>query len=352
VATYKLIQDIEAEDHILGPLTLRQFIFALVAVFFFYLSFLALTRHFAFMLPVFLLPALFCGFFAIPFGMDQPTEVWALAKIRYFFKPRIRVWNQSGVKEMVTITAPKRVERLPATKGFSQTEVKSRLKALASTIDSRGWAVKNVNPYMPQPVMADPDRLLDINSMPQGVPEFDVAKTEDVLDAGTSPLAQQFDTMITRSAKEHRQHLMDQLNDLRDVQPAPAQQSDSYWFMRPGATGGSGPVAPPVSAGSPAVTPVQSDDALAQQLRGRQASRATPYEHLRTLRPLGSQPVQPAPAAPSAPSTSTMTAAPDPDILTLANNNDLNVTALAHEAERNKAKKQEPPPDEIVISLR
>ncbi len=43
MATYKLMQDIEAEDHILGPLSLRQFIFALIAVFMFYLCFLMIT---------------------------------------------------------------------------------------------------------------------------------------------------------------------------------------------------------------------------------------------------------------------------------------------------------------------
>ena len=31
------------------------------------------------------------------------------------------------------------------TKGYSQTEVESRLKALANTLDTRGWAVKNIN---------------------------------------------------------------------------------------------------------------------------------------------------------------------------------------------------------------
>ena len=33
MATYKLIQDIEAEDHILGPLSLREFIFGLIGAF-------------------------------------------------------------------------------------------------------------------------------------------------------------------------------------------------------------------------------------------------------------------------------------------------------------------------------
>jgi len=32
MATYKVIQDIEAEDKLLGPMTLRQFIYAVIVV--------------------------------------------------------------------------------------------------------------------------------------------------------------------------------------------------------------------------------------------------------------------------------------------------------------------------------
>src|ERR1700712_5000740 len=143
MATYKLIQEIEAEDHILGPLTLRQFIFALFAAMFYYLSFVLYLKAGFVPLILFLPPALVLSFFAFPFGKDQPTEVWALAKLRFLFKSRKRIWDQDGMKELVTITVPKKVERV-LTDGLSQNEVKSRLAALASTIDSRGWAVKNV----------------------------------------------------------------------------------------------------------------------------------------------------------------------------------------------------------------
>lgn len=355
MATYKLIQDIEAEDHILGPLTLRQFIFGLIAAFLIYLCFISITKHFAFMLAVFVPPALFCLFFAIPFGMDQPTEVWALAKIRYLFKPRTRIWNQSGVKEMVTVTAPKRVETLPPVKNYSQTEVKSRLRALADTIDSRGWVVKNVNPYLPQAVAAGPDRLLDLDSLPQPVAEFELDKTGDMLDTSSNPLAQQFDNMMTESQQEHRQQLISQLNSPEDL-PAPAlaapAEPDSYWFMRT-ETAAAAPANPPIVAPSaPSVTAMGSDDALlVHELQARQALRSRPYEHLRTLQPLSSTPPQTPPTEVAQDATA-MTAAPDPDILSLANNNDLSVTALANEAKRTKNKKQEPPTDEVVISLR
>src|ERR1700689_4826621 len=135
MATYKVIQDIEAEDKILGPLTFRQFVYGLIAAFFCYICVICVTKGAAFLLVFFLPPALFTGFFAFPFGRDQPTEVWALAKIRFFLKPHRRTWDQSGVKELVTITVPKKVERI-LTNGLSQNEVQSRLKTLANTIDS------------------------------------------------------------------------------------------------------------------------------------------------------------------------------------------------------------------------
>src|SRR5690242_7436024 len=109
MANYKVIQDIEAEDKLLGPLTLRQFIYALVSVFFLYICFIVIKSKVYLLLFAFFPPALFTGFFAFPFMKDQPTEVWALAKIRFMFKPRKRVWDQMGVKELVTITVPKKV---------------------------------------------------------------------------------------------------------------------------------------------------------------------------------------------------------------------------------------------------
>src|SRR5882757_7957575 len=109
MSTYKVIQDIEAEDHILGPLSLRQFIFGLIAAFCFYFCYLVISKHIGFLVALFLPPGIFAAFFAIPFGGDQPTEIWALAKIRFWFKPRKRIWDQTGVKELVSVTAPKKV---------------------------------------------------------------------------------------------------------------------------------------------------------------------------------------------------------------------------------------------------
>src|ERR1700761_2447452 len=135
MATYKVIQDVEAEDKLVGPLTLRQFIYAGISVLSVYLGFLSATKGAAFMLVVFVPITAICGFFAFPWGQDQPTEVWALARIRFMIKPRRRIWDQSGAKEPVSVTAPPVVIHR-FTNGLSQDEVRSRLTALADTIDS------------------------------------------------------------------------------------------------------------------------------------------------------------------------------------------------------------------------
>lgn len=357
MATYKLIQDIEAEDHILGPLSLRQFIFALIAAFLYYICFIVFVKHVAFLLVVLVPPALFCTFFAFPFGGDQPTELWALAKLRFWFKPRRRIWSQSGVKELVTITVPKKIEHVYSD-GLSQTEVKSRLQALANTIDSRGWAIKHVDAlgYAPQQMADSSDRLLDITDVPQEVPDSSAA--DDMLDTDHNPIARQFDSMITQSSQDHRQRLIDQLRNDAPAVPAQAAgpQPSAQWFM-------SHSPAPLVTA-APAVQaaePTAADEALLSSQLKSLGAPSQAYGNLRTIQPLGAkaaanpvpEPPLPTPAAsagvPNDPS-GPMTARNDPAILSLSKNNDLNVATLAREAHRAKHD-DKGSQDEVVISL-
>lgn len=347
MATYKVIQDIEAEDKILGPLTLRQFIFAIISIFLFYICFLLLTTGAVFLLVIFVPPALFFGFFALPFGRDQPTEIWALAKLRYYFKPRKRIWNQSGVKELVTITVPKRVERVLSS-GMSQTEVKSRLQALANTIDSRGWVVKNVdvNSYnLPSSVNGSSERLLDITTLPQAVPDGDIVPSDDILDEFSNPIAQQFSSMIDQSSRDHRQQLMDEMNDVRSTQQPPAQAATppaDYWFMNDSQMSGSAMPAPP----SPLPLADSADEAaLTAELHDHSKAKAAPYGNMRTMKPVGDTAAEPVAQAVS----TAVTPPTDPAILSLANNDDLNVATLAREAKKARG---DDSGNEVVIPLR
>jgi hypothetical protein len=370
VATYKVIQNIEAEDKILGPLTLRQFIFALIAAFLFYLCFLMVIKHLIFLLVIFLPPALFFGFFALPFGRDQPTEVWALAKLRFWFKPRRRIWNQSGVKELVTITVPKKIEHV-YTNGLSQGEVQSRLQVLAQTIDSRGWATKHVNvgTYTPQAAMVagdGSDRLLDITSMPQEVPTEEAVTPNDILDVDNNPIARQFTTMIDESSRAHRQALIEQMNAAAAPVPVAAATTDNHWFMtrHSRSTNTPGVSATPVPA---AAVDSTSEAVLAASLSARAGSRQA-FGNLRTVQPLAAR--KPAPVsvagddvitsavtalpddqtASAQQAEDTMTAPRDPAILSLAKNNDLNLATLARQAKKNRAGGQVSP-NEVVVAL-
>jgi hypothetical protein len=332
MATYKMIQDIEAEDHILGPLTLRQFIYSLFAALFAYLSVFSATHGMIWLLVVWVPPLAVLVFFAFPFGKDQPTEIWALAKIRFLFKPRVRLWDQDGVKELVTITVPKKVEHV-YTDGLSQNEIRSRLNALASTIDSRGWAVKNVNinAYSPNPMVeASSDRLIDMSTIPQAVPDEPVTASDDMLDEQHSPIAQQFDTMITQSNQAHRQQLLTQLNSNSPAVPLQASVTSDPWFL-----GGSGPIEPTEAT--------SNDAAVLAQSKAQRDARQVSYGHLHTLQPLSAQPSIPKPPAVTPPT--------DPAILSLASNNDLDVATIARQAHKATEDERNRDEDEVVISL-
>lgn len=380
MATYKLMQDIEADDKLVLNMTFRQFVYLLVAALFAYLCVLSVTQGAAFLVILFGPIVIFFGFFAFPFGRDQPTEVWALAKIRFFFKPRRRIWDQSGAKQLVSVTAPKRVERT-LTNGLTRTEVESRLTALANTIDSRGWAVKNVNVNLysqPNPLaLEDSDRLINIDAMPHEVPNYDVSAADDMLDELNNPVAQQFEHMINESVHSRREQLMNRMNDVQ--LPAPGQSTPQtpadYWFMnqsaQPAKLADDQAVftpAPVVAPGShtetlPDQTVSPDEENLSKKLKAKhqKENNVATYSHLRTLKPIEEQQAEArAKAAKDAKETAEKQAAehraqasaptPDPVILSLANNNDRSVASLAREA--HKAKEGDSDDGEVVISLR
>lgn len=382
MATYKVLQDIEAEDKLVGPLTLRQFIYAGIAAFSGYLTFILIVKQFWYISIPFWPVIGVSGFFAFPWGRDQPTEIWALAKIRFLFKPRRRIWDQSGVKELVTINVPKKVD-LQYTNGLSQTEVRSRLHTLADTIDSRGWAIKNVNVnlYAQQAALVNTpsDRLIDISNIPQEVPTYDISASDDMLDEANSPVAQHFSEMIATSVNNRRERIMQKL---RSPAPAPtpqpqAQQTQAtdFWFLNgqtPAANYPNGYTtfqnsqvvmpasdAPADPMPQPSATP--DEEAIIAELEEREQKVDTAsHSHIKTIQPLhdnqhvhhAAPPAQsPAPVQPTPQNTPAQTNAspqtPDAAILELARNNDLNVATIAREAKRTQE-----PGDEVVISLR
>ena len=284
MGSYKLIQDIEAEDHILGPLTLKQFIFFLVCAFCMYFIFLGASRKIWILLPVFIPPALITGFFAFPFGKDQPTEVWAMAKIRFLFKPRKRIWDQNGIKELVTINAPKKVEK-HLTKELSQSEVQSRLKALANTLDSRGLAVKNADTSKNM----QSGRLLEVETATDYT-DLVENTANDVFDDQNSPLASHFGQMLDNQSASKREEIVKKLEQPVTETQAPNTQSSQQWF-----------------------------NAVNNPVTAKSANLST--SNLRTLQPISEQT-----------KTSPQSNKINPALAPLALNNDLNISTIARQA--------------------
>jgi len=375
MATYKVLQDIEAEDKLVGPLTLRQFIYAGIGAVSGYLGFLTAAKGAAFMLILFAPITLITGFFAFPWRQDQPTEVWALAKIRFFLKPRKRIWDQSGAKELVTVTAPKKIER-QLTNGLDQAEVQSRLSALASTIDSRGWAIKNVNVNMfsPSTIPAmSSDRLVQPATFSQEVSNLDVRASDDMLDETANPVAQQFNTMIAASSAAHHQQMLAKMQQLQPAIPAPAsapvrtspvptQPPADYWFLQQQPVAAPGQAtfvdAPVVVPGAQlqtpsqvmpqAATPTAEEEALVQKFKQENSSQTAAYGHLKTLKTPEQLAQEAALARAAAPPKPTVTPETQAAIMNLANNDDLDVATIARQAHKEVEQDDD---GEVVISL-
>lgn len=362
MATYKVIQDIEAEDKLVGPLTLRQFIYAGIAAICLYLSFLLATKGAPFMMALLLPIAAFTGFFAFPWGKDQPTEVWALAKLRFMLKPRRRTWDQSGAKELVTVTVPKKIER-QLTNGLNQEEVQSRLNALAQTIDSRGWAIKNVNvnlAAMPAPVDIS-DRLVGASALPQAVSDVDVQASDDILDEAANPIAHNFDQLVNAASAAHRQQLIAQLKQPAGT-PAPtaaATPPPDYWFLHQSPTSVPGQAtfvdssvvmpgaATPPPVAPQAAVPTPEEEALVQKFKTENSSMSAAYGHLKTLKTPQELMTEEAARRAAAAAKPPVTPKDQAAIMNLANNDDLDVATIARQAR----KANEGNDGEVVISL-
>lgn len=141
MSRYKVAQDVEAEDKILGPFSFRQFIYLLVAAAGIALAW-GLSQVF---LPLAVIPVpiiLLFGALALPLRKDQPMEVYLAAVISFYTKPRRRMWQPDGINSLIEITVPEKVE-IERTKNLSQDEAERRLAYLSQLADTHGWSIRH-----------------------------------------------------------------------------------------------------------------------------------------------------------------------------------------------------------------
>lgn len=307
MATYKVPQNVETEDKLLGPFTLRQLIFVILFVvsgWFAYLLFNALPPLALIMLPF----LVFFGVLGFVRRRDQPVEVYLAAALRFYLHPHKRIWDQEGYDQHVVITAPKKVQERRF-RDISQEEVHTRLSRLAGIMDTRGWAAKGLK-------TTPSDRL--VSAATQADRDLQIP---DVMDE-QAEVFKKFDQLIERSQSETKQEALRRMRQRQPEQPqAPPspQPTQSYAQALPE---------------QPQTPPSRSDLHF----------RPYPEMHQRVISPADTtQPTQEQPT--QADQNQPVTSQPSPDIIRLANNNDLTVSAIAREA-------HSLPSEEVVISLR
>jgi hypothetical protein len=324
MAVYKVPQDVEAEDKLIGPFSFRQFVYLIIALVAIALAW-GLSQLF---IPLALVPLpiiIFFGALALPLRKDQPMEIYLAAVVSFYLKPRKRLWLPDGIQSLVEITAPKTIE-VQRAKDLTQTEAERRLSYLADIVDTGGWAVRGVNAVPPASSM-------------QADVFYDAQQAEDVLDT-QSGVAQSLNTMISQSDAKRREEMVQRM---RQTPPEPVTAA---------------PLPNPYASLTPQPQPVQ-DPHLTYN----------PYPtsiHQAVVNPLGEQPIVQPQSTPVVQQTAAAGLRPaetppatsekpvSPDIINLANNPDLSIETIAHEAQRIHQRETEGnlANDEVVISLR
>lgn len=302
MSVYKVPQDVEAEDKLLGPFSFRQFIFLVIAI---------ASGAMAYGLGVVLLPLaliplpimLFFGALALPLRKDQPMEVYLAAVISFILKPKKRLWQPDGIEYLVEVVTPKTEEKTYGN-GYSQEEVQRRLSYLSNLVDSQGWSIRGVN---------------NPNSSMQADLYNEAQTADDFLDeSGTT--TQNISNLINQADIQRRQTMLQRMTQTQNspnIQPQP--------------------------------TPATDD--LEKQMAASIQNNPYPAMQQSTITPLSEQP-QNSPAtqqvAPAKPQTSLEDVSPA--IIDLArNHNDLSVETIQREA--NRIKQREEMEEEVVISL-
>jgi hypothetical protein len=189
---------------------------------------------------------------------------------------------------------------------------------------------------------------------------FEAQQTEDVLD-NEGGVARNFDSMIDQADARRRQEMIDRMHQpaTSNLAPLPTPQVGPVAVVDPYAA-----LVPTTLIATPAPEPIFAPPAPAAQIPYTPDPQVdyNPYPesiHQSVIRPLSEQPIaQPQPPAPAAEPTPVAEPEPtstsentiSPDIINLANNPDLSIATIAHEA--NRIQQQRESEQEVIISLR
>ena len=331
MASYKVPQDVEADDKLIGPFSFRQFIYLIIVAMAIAMAW-GLAQIFIGLAIIPLPIILLFGALALPLRKDQPMEIYLAAIVSFYLKPRNRMWDPEGIESNITITAPKTTE-VKRTKDLSEGEAVERLSYLANLVDTQGWSIRGAQAG--QNTSMNTDIVLEAQS------------AEDVLAENTS-VANNFTQMMEVSTQKMREEARERMMaattvptpQVIPVVPTPPieqmQTAVEAAYTTPVATPAVQPVFNPYpTINQSVIQPLDAEDRVAAPVQ---------------IAPPPQQVGKPAPVAVEEPASTSETT-PSADIIELANNSDLSIQTIAHEANRLKHK-AESEADEVVISLR
>lgn len=314
MAVYKVPQDVEAEDKLIGPFGFRQFIYLIIVAFACFVAYV-LSKIF---IGLILIPAPFIVFFAaiaLPLRKDQPTETYLAAILQFHLKPKQRLWMPDGVLSTVEITAPKTVDE-HRTKDLSEDEALDRLEHLSQIMDTRGWAARGV-------FNSDVNSTGNINLAESVVAEADDAT--DILETTA------FDKLIDKQKVTSQKAAIDRME--KAALPVAAQPTPKTppLLTKPN---------PDIAQAAASLQP--SDDSTVNDATANVTYNPYPKAiHQAVIQPIGSK-------AQASPPQSTSDNTPSPDIIKLANNSEgLKISTIATQANRIVEKQTE----EVEVKL-
>lgn len=361
MAQYKVPQDVEAEDKLLGPFTFRQFIYLMIIGGLIGLGVL-LWGIFPPLVIILVPPILLLGALALPLKKDQPMETYLSAVVSFYLKPHVRTWEPGEPESTITITAPKQTEEKHI-KDLDQDEAMHRLSFLADIIDTEGYAIKGITPNngVKEEIYAEANSTMDMFDNPTA---SNNSISQTLQDNAASRHTAAINQM--RTAIENSQQLTQAaIQANQSISPA-SQTTAQSQPINPSPALSSVQSTPTSMPPSPQPPALPQNPTITEPIVSTNQSLETPVEN-----PLNDTAIKTNDIIIKPDSTTTETeteeksvtteavakpeterkTAPeqtDPSLLDLANNNDFSIETIAKQAKRIQEKKN----DEVYISLR
>ncbi|HEX7259513.1 MAG TPA: PrgI family protein [Candidatus Saccharimonadia bacterium] len=224
MGTYKVPQNVEAEDKILGPLSMKQFIYALIGLGYGLLTFAILKSVILLWILVGLPPALALLALGLYQRQDQSMETYLISIAQFIGRPKSRVWQKEPVAEVFHLEPPPPKPRMETR---DSRKVRSQLAQLANVVDTHGWATK-------QPQVQEADQQIQVVDLNERIGDItlpveprqeihmpEVTDADDMLNI-SGAAAQNLDNLIANSIQSLRADVLEKMAAGSALPPMPS----------------------------------------------------------------------------------------------------------------------------------